>query len=425
MQRGYRYALTAPAGRNFDPGVQARADAGEMLTLGVFGGKYMTDCAQGISRKAGSRARNSRRNGRDKSLNFFGVDASQPLAEWRRKGWIHADDPRGWFQWYCRYYMGRRMPRTTRARSAAGRRSAATSGRSRRTASPATCSAARASARRCCIGPMTAGRFDGISQRRAPRVQTRSGPSISKPSCTARLNLVAAPRSRPCGVPGASAPSALDELLLRAEHVRDAERVGGVIGDAAGPDRCRLSSKPPSTIVQGSKQQGLTEDACARWVGAAPRRLPCGELRFVIDPAPSKRRGRSAPSTCAGRIEPPRVEKRCHSGCMQVEGGKAVLDAHGRKMDVSSRTAAMSFSCSARISRKVDGHHIGIVLRRLPRAHPKAACLLDRQAVGSPDRAAPFGIVARCRRRRARHACSSRHIPALLHWAHDSRKIPE
>ena len=108
MQRGYRYALTARAGRDFDPEFTPDLTPREMLALGVFGGKYMTDCRKEFPRSWFARARLAQGR-RDDALNCFGVEASQTLSEWRRKGWIHADDPRGWFQWYCRYYMGRRM----------------------------------------------------------------------------------------------------------------------------------------------------------------------------------------------------------------------------------------------------------------------------------------------------------------------------
>jgi len=107
MQRGYRYELVAPVGEQFDPGFSPELTPAQMLELGVFGGKYMTDCREEFPAEWFAHARLSP-TGADKNLNFFGVLAGQPLAEWRRKGWIHPDDPRGWFQWYCRYTMGRR-----------------------------------------------------------------------------------------------------------------------------------------------------------------------------------------------------------------------------------------------------------------------------------------------------------------------------
>lgn len=108
MQKGYRYVRSAPAGRGFDPEFKPQLTPAQMLALGVFGGKYMTDCLREFPKSWFTRAKLSPR-GYDRACNFYGVDASQPLSEWKRKGWIHPDDPRGWFQWYCRYYTGRRM----------------------------------------------------------------------------------------------------------------------------------------------------------------------------------------------------------------------------------------------------------------------------------------------------------------------------
>jgi hypothetical protein len=109
MQHGYKYELTELVGKNFDPDFKPDLTPNEMLELGVFGGKYMTDCTDEFPNSWFKSAKLSPQK-RDPKLNFFGVNASQPLSVWRQKGWVYKDDPRGWFQWYCRYYMGRRLP---------------------------------------------------------------------------------------------------------------------------------------------------------------------------------------------------------------------------------------------------------------------------------------------------------------------------
>jgi hypothetical protein len=109
MQTYYVYFLSEPAGTNFHPAFKPELTPKQMLALGVFGGRYMTDCRKEFPRSWFARAKLCARR-HDPALNFFGVNASQPLSVWRRKGWIHRDDPRGWFQWYCRYHLGRRGP---------------------------------------------------------------------------------------------------------------------------------------------------------------------------------------------------------------------------------------------------------------------------------------------------------------------------
>lgn len=109
MQRNYIYNLVSPVGKNYHPEFMPELTPKQMLELGVFGGKYMTDCQEEFPEDWFGKAKLCPEK-HDPDLNFFKVNASQPLSVWRKKGWIYEDDPRGWFQWYCRYYMGRRHP---------------------------------------------------------------------------------------------------------------------------------------------------------------------------------------------------------------------------------------------------------------------------------------------------------------------------
>ena len=109
MQQGYRYTRVVPMGEQFDPSFKPDLTPAETLALGVFGGKYMTDCRAEYPADWFEHAKLCPER-HDPRLNCFGVNASQPLSVWRAKGWIHEEDPRGWFQWYCRYYAGRRGP---------------------------------------------------------------------------------------------------------------------------------------------------------------------------------------------------------------------------------------------------------------------------------------------------------------------------
>ena len=107
MQSGYSYKLEAPVGRRFSEDFTPHFSPKEMLAMGVFEGKYCNDCRTEFPVSWFASAKIS--DVPDPALNYFGIKSRQPLSVWRQKGWIYEPDPRGWFQWYCRYYLGRRL----------------------------------------------------------------------------------------------------------------------------------------------------------------------------------------------------------------------------------------------------------------------------------------------------------------------------
>jgi hypothetical protein len=118
MQKGYQYELSEPIGKNFDPDFDPELTPKQMLEKGVFEGQYCNDCIFEFPREwfetALKRGKLSPEKPDPESINKFGIKSRQSLAIWRKNGWLYGKDNRGWFQWYMRYYLGRRDPEVDR-----------------------------------------------------------------------------------------------------------------------------------------------------------------------------------------------------------------------------------------------------------------------------------------------------------------------
>ncbi len=108
-QQGYTYELSEKEGQNFAADFKPELTPQQMLEMGVFEGHYLNDCQQEFPKEWFANARLSP-TCPDIKQNYFQTKSRLPLSEWQKRGWIIGPDVRGWFQWYCRYYYGRRLP---------------------------------------------------------------------------------------------------------------------------------------------------------------------------------------------------------------------------------------------------------------------------------------------------------------------------
>ena len=79
----------------------------KMLELGVFGGAYFGQNIKEYPKSWFEKAKISKNF--DVNLNRFKIAAGLSRKHWIEKGWIFKEDPLGWFQWYCRFSLGRRI----------------------------------------------------------------------------------------------------------------------------------------------------------------------------------------------------------------------------------------------------------------------------------------------------------------------------
>lgn len=112
MQKGYSYVLSEAPGKNMD--FEPELTPLQMLQMGIMDGKYLRDCYKEFPREWFAKGRFAQGRDPDPAQNYFGISSRLTLQDWQRRGWIPIvrgdKDVRGWFQWYCRYWMGRRDP---------------------------------------------------------------------------------------------------------------------------------------------------------------------------------------------------------------------------------------------------------------------------------------------------------------------------
>jgi len=138
MVKKYSYTLDEEPGTNFQDDFKPYKTPGEILSLGAFEGKYLNDCISEFPKEWFIQAIEKGKlspEANNVDINYFHIHSRQPLSAWRKAGWVPSTkrktrrtrsinmtrtailadparnpDERGWFQWYCRYWLGRRIP---------------------------------------------------------------------------------------------------------------------------------------------------------------------------------------------------------------------------------------------------------------------------------------------------------------------------